>query len=409
MRERWSVAKMILLVTFAALGFYILHQVLRHSGWGWPGFLATIFWIIIVFVLALIQPLYFWGKEKISDSPWVERLQIIGYLAIHYVSDILTLVMIRDVVGFSVWGGSQWGWWYWDGWDLYTGHAATVLIALPFVLLGLGYLVVRWGPFVKEIKIKDPRIPSEFDGFVIAHMSDIHLGPMMSFRLCQNLVRKLKSLKFDALVMTGDIVDCDTNRYAEDVEWVKDFTAPEGTFYCPGNHEYYWGLEKAMAPIRKTETKVLINQSAEIKKGNAKIRFWGVPDPISKYFPGADGFDWKKLSPPKDGAFEILLAHQPHIVDEARHLGFHMQMSGHTHAGQFFPWNFLIIFFQKYSKGLYRVRANKKAKESPDDLWLYVNQGTGFWGPPTRLGTYGEITLITLKSLPAGQKMKAKK
>ena len=89
----------------------------------------------------------------------------------------------------------------------------------------------------------------------------------------------------------------------------------------------------------------------------------------------------------QDGSFKILLAHQPFIADEASHYGFHLQLSGHTHGGQFFQWNFLIGFFQKYAKGLYRLKS----------MQLYVNQGTGYWGPSLRLGTYCELTQIVLR------------
>lgn len=384
---------MILLGAFSGLAFYILNQVLRYSGWDWGGFLATIFWICLVFALALSQPFYFWGKEKISDSIWVERLQITGYLAIHYVSDILTLVMLRDLIGFPMWGGYEWGLWTWDGWDLYTGTASLVLLFLPFVLLGAGYLVVRWGPFIKKITVTDPRLPREFDGFVLAHLSDVHLGPMMRPPLVRNFLKKVSSVGYDALIMTGDIIDCDPERYPDDVDPIRKLRAPEGVFYCPGNHEYYWGLEKAIRPLRESGVHVLINQSREIRRGEARLRIWGAPDPIARFFPNAEGFDWAKVKPPGDGAYEILLVHQPHLADEAVDHGFHLQLSGHTHAGQFFPWNYLIVFFQKYAKGFYDVKSKTGHR-----LNLYVNQGTGFWGPPTRLGTYGEITLITLKS-----------
>ncbi len=391
--DNGAVTGMIMLGAFSGLAFYILNQVLRYPGWDWPAFLGTIFWIILVFALALSQPLYFWGKEKVSDSPWVERLQIMGFLAIHYVSDILTLIMIRDFIGFPAWAGNYFGIWNWDGWNLYTSELSAVILFLPFLLLGAGYMVVHMGPYAKKIKLKDPRIPKSFDGFRFALMSDVHMGPMMRPHLVKNLMRKLKSLKFDAIVMTGDIVDCDPERYPDDVAALKSFEAPEGVYYCPGNHEYYWGLEKALRPIREAGVRVLMNEFSEIKRGDDKLRIWGAPDPISRYFPSVPGFDLSKLNLSNDGAFEILLLHQPQFADQAVEQGFHLQLSGHTHAGQFFPWNYLIVFFQKYSKGMYGLKSKNGSRMN-----LYVNQGTGFWGPPTRLGTYGEITLITLKS-----------
>jgi hypothetical protein len=392
MNERWSVARMVLLAGLCGICFYVLNQVLRYSDWNWCGYIATIAWVLSVFALALSQPLYFWGKEKVSDSPWVERIQITGYLAIHYVSDILTLVMLRDLIGFPIWAGAEWGFWNWNGIELYSGTGALVILFLPFVLLGLGYLIVRFGPFAKKVKVVDPRLPDDLDGFCIAQMSDIHLGPMMSPRLVENILKELDKLKFDILVMTGDIIDCDAERYRENVDPIRKLSAPQGVYFCPGNHEYYWDLERSIRAIREAGYKVLINEAAEIQRGQAKLRLWGVPDPIAKYFPGVRSLEWDKVTPKHDGAYEVLLAHQPHLADQAKEKGFHLQLSGHTHSGQFFPWNFLIVFFQKYSKGLYHLKA-----KNGELLHLYVNQGTGFWGPPTRLGTYSEITLITLR------------
>lgn len=90
-----------------------------------------------------------------------------------------------------------------------------------------------------------------------------------------------------------------------------------------------------------------------------------------------------------DHAFEVILCHRPNMVKEARKMGYHLQLSGHTHSGQFFPWNLLIGWFQKYPKGMFKIEEN---------MQLYVNQGTGFWGPPNRLGTWGEITCFDLIS-----------
>jgi predicted MPP superfamily phosphohydrolase len=212
------------------------------------------------------------------------------------------------------------------------------------------------------------------------------------------MLGKLRREKYDILVMTGDIVDCDPVRYLENLWGLKELDAPEGVYYCTGNHEYYWGFEKIRKVFEGTKIQVLQNETASLTRGQDQISITGLPDPVSKYFPKARAFSWDEIPPAVLPEYRILLAHQPYLADEAVHKGFQLQLSGHTHAGQFFPWNFLILFFQKYSKGLYRIKKNKGEK-GLEDLWLYVNQGTGFWGPPTRLGTYGEITIIELTAV----------
>lgn len=396
MKKNWSVFQMVVLVVFVALGIYITHQLLRYAGWGWIGFLATIFWITFVFAIALSQPLYFWGNESLSDSIWVERLNVVGYLAFPYVSDLLVMILLRDLIGFAAWGGFLFQWWDWDGYSLYSATWTILSLFLPLLLLGLGYLTVWLGPFVHHVKVRDPRLPQEFEGFRIAHLSDIHMGPMMTDRLIDRMLRKLRREKYDALVMTGDIVDCDPVMYRERLWGLRELEAPEGVYYCTGNHEYYWGFEKVRPVFDGTKIQVLQNETAYLNRGGQQLSFTGLPDPVSRFFPKARAFNWDEISPASDGEYRVLLAHQPYLADEAVHKGFQLQLSGHTHAGQFFPWNFLILFFQKYSKGLYRIKKDKCGKKGLQDLWLYVNQGTGFWGPPTRLGTYGEITILEL-------------
>lgn len=398
MKRNLSVFRMILLVMVFALATYILHQLLRYSSFGWFGFLTTFVWVILIFALALSQPLYFWGNENLGESAWLERLNIAGYLSFPYVSDMLTLILIRDLVGFAAWGGYIAGWWQWDGFSIYSGEVTITILILPVFMTFFGYMTIEMGPWVRKVVVKDPKIPEKFSGFKVLHLTDIHFGPMMRDRLVKKLIKKIQTIKFDTMVLTGDIVDCDPDRYSENLWGLEKFEAPEGIFYCSGNHEYYWGFHKIKPWLEKAKIQILHNQKVSIKRANQEVVIAGIPDPVSKYFKDEVVLDWSKLEAKNDNpdTYNILLAHQPYLADEAVKYKFNLQFSGHTHAGQFFPWNFLIYFFQKYTHGLYRIK-KKKICKSNDDMWLYVNQGTGFWGPPTRLGTYCELALIELR------------
>lgn len=394
MKKNWSVFQMVLMVAVTSLATYILHQLLRYSGWGWFGFIATMVWVLLVFSIALTQPLYFWGNEKVGDSVWIERLNIMGYLSFSYVSDMLTLILFRDVIGFAAWGGFAAGWWDWDGYSLYSGDWTLFTLLIPFPLIAIGYLTIDLGPFVRKIKIKDDRVPEVFRGFKILQMSDIHFGPMMKDRWVRKLINKINRQNFNVIVLTGDIVDCDPGRFAENLWGLEKFKAEHGVLYCSGNHEYYWGFSKIRPVLEKAGHRILQNESFDLIRAGKKLSIAGVPDPVAKYFPNEATPNWDQLEKIL-ADYKILLAHQPHLADEAINRNFQLQLSGHTHSGQFFPWNILIYVFQKYTKGLYRIK-KKGCSSSSEDLLLYVNQGTGFWGPPTRLGTYCELTIIEL-------------
>ena len=155
----------------------------------------------------------------------------------------------------------------------------------------------------------------------------------------------------------------------------------------PGNHEYYWGLDDWLIHWNELGFIPLLNDHKIVRKNDSQIIMAGVHDysahRIKKTYLSSPSI--AILDAPKN-LVKILLAHQPRSVYEAARLGFDLQLSGHTHSGQYFPFNILIYLFQPYVKGL-----NRHIK-----TWIYVNQGTGYWGPPNRFGAPPEITLIEL-------------
>jgi hypothetical protein len=142
--------------------------------------------------------------------------------------------------------------------------------------------------------------------------------------------------------------------------------------------------------FRNLDFHLLLNETENISVKGSTLQIAGVPDPAAK-MTSMEGPNFEKLKGQfRDGSFKLLLSHQPNLAPLAAETGFQAQLSGHTHGGQFFPWNFLIGLFQRYAKGLYNI----------EGLKLYVNQGTGYWGPSLRLGTYCELAEITLRKLP---------
>jgi predicted MPP superfamily phosphohydrolase len=194
-------------------------------------------------------------------------------------------------------------------------------------------------------------------------------------------------LDADVVALTGDLVDGSVQRLSGDVEPLAGIRARYGRFFVTGNHEYYSGAQSWIRKINHLGYTVLNNEHHIIGHRGRKILLAGVPDPQAGRFDDAQRSDPGKAiseAPPVD--LKILLAHQPQSIFAAAKVGFDLQISGHTHGGQFFPWNLAIHLFQPYVAGLHLH----------EKTWIYVSRGTGYWGPPVRLGSPSEITLLRL-------------
>ncbi len=164
-------------------------------------------------------------------------------------------------------------------------------------------------------------------------------------------------------------------------------TAPLGVYYVTGNHEYYWGAQRWIDRTKDFGFIPLVNENRLVDFHGGKVLVGGVTDTSGGHFVPSHRSDPKRaaLSAEKRD-LSVLLAHRPESCFEAEAAGFDLQLSGHTHGGQFFPWSLLIPLFHRYHRGL-----NRHGR-----LWVYVNSGTGYWGPPHRFAVPAEITLITL-------------
>ena len=269
-------------------------------------------------------------------------------------------------------------------------HEQTICRWFGLIALMLNFLGIHGalrGPLTKRVQIPVPPHLKNLNGFKIVQISDLHIGPLIRRGYVAKVVNRIKKLKPDLIVLTGDIGDSDPHIYGNDASPLRELKASEGVFYIPGNHEYYWDANDWIAVFEKLGMTSLINEGREI--ANQKIWLGGITDPdagdfIPEHHPDAT----KAIDPEKaKNAFKILLAHQPKSCFDAEKAGFDLMLSGHTHGGQFFPFNFIVQLVNPYSKGL-----NQHGK-----MLVYVNRGTGFWGPALRLGVPAEITLLELK------------
>ena len=161
-----------------------------------------------------------------------------------------------------------------------------------------------------------------------------------------------------------------------------------GTFFVTGNHEYYSGAQAWITELQRLNVRVLLNEHVVLRHGGSDVVVAGVTDHSAHHFDIGHRSDppASVQGAPLGAALRLLLAHQPRSATAALGLGFHLQLSGHTHGGQFWPWNLFVRLQQPFTAGLHRLQ----------DLWIYTSRGTGYWGPPKRFGAPSEITCLRM-------------
>ncbi|MFZ9594643.1 MAG: metallophosphoesterase [Bdellovibrionia bacterium] len=273
--------------------------------------------------------------------------------------------------------------------EFFVSSLKTALVGLSGGMAGLGFYEVVQGPQVKEVSVPLPNLPKELHGLKIAQISDLHVGGTIGSQYVENVVKRVLGLSPDLIAVTGDLVDGIPETLSSKMTALAQLKAPLGTFYVTGNHEYYWGAEQWIQKVTELGFTPLMNSNRVLQFQGKKLLVAGVTDTSAHQFIPDHQTDPKKARlSDQDCDFKLLLAHRPDSCFEAEPLGYDLQLSGHTHAGQFFPWSILVSFAHRYLQGL-----NRHGR-----MWVYVNAGTGYWGPPNRLINPSEITLIRLVS-----------
>lgn len=262
------------------------------------------------------------------------------------------------------------------------------LLAATLPLSGYGYFLAHGKPKIvtNEFPIHD--LPEGLDGFTIAQITDTHVGPTLGRDWVQMIVNEVNALKADVIIHTGDMVDGSVQTLAADVQPLADLKAPLGVYMCTGNHEYYSGVMPWLKKVRELGMTPLLNENRLIDTGKGRVLLAGVTDIRGgSIYPAHQSSPAKAKENAPDHDVSILLAHQPRSIFEASKARFDVQISGHTHGGQYFPFTLAIHLFQPYVRGLHLH----------ENTLLYVSEGTGYWGPPMRLGAGPEVTLHILR------------
>mgnify|MGYP000742307470 CR=1 FL=1 len=264
------------------------------------------------------------------------------------------------------------------------------IVGVTSLLGGIGLFQARRKASIITQNIAIEKLPSEFEGLTIAQISDLHVGPTIKADYARTVVDQVNALQPDLIFFTGDMVDGSVDRLSEDVEPLRYLKSKYGTYFVTGNHEYYSGAEQWVDKVHELGMIHLENEHRILKKGKASLAIAGVTDLMAHHTIKSHKTDpHKAMRGIPDDMPSIMLAHQPGTVELTQGLSIDLLVSGHTHGGQFMPFNLAVAKAHKYYAGLY----------NHGTMQVYVNRGTGYWGPPLRLGIPSEITLFKLSSV----------
>jgi predicted MPP superfamily phosphohydrolase len=361
----------------ALLHLYIGFRLIPAMALG-PAGVAVAILLLAASILLVPTGLF---ASALKRRRFAEQLTWAGLLAMGFFSSLLVLTVLRDAALFAmaVLGA---------GGAAFARPSAFGVPLLAFLVTLVGLVNARRVARVVEVEVPIAGLPAAFEGYSIVQISDIHVGPTIKRGYLNAIVTKVNALQPDAIAITGDLVDGSVHRLGLHTAPLERLSAPDGAFFVTGNHEYYSGANEWIAEMRRLGLTVLMNQHVVRERGGDALMIAGVADFTAHLFDESHRSDPHAAAAgaPANVRARVLLAHQPRSAEVAADAGFDLQLSGHTHGGQFFPWNLFVPLQQPYTAGLNRLRS----------LWVYTSRGTGYWGPPKRFGAPSEITRVRL-------------
>jgi uncharacterized protein len=352
----------------------------------YPSHLAAALLALLLVASAAFVPMGLLAR-RLARPPMADTLAWAGLLFLGLFSSLFVLTVLRDSLLLVLWLATL----AVPGEQSLEQAALATAVAVPSLGLAvtlLGYANARRTARVVTVTVPMAGLPTALHGFTIVQISDIHVGPTIRERFVEGIVEAVNHLKPDLVAITGDLVDGTVAELGAQVAPLRRLVSPCGSYFVTGNHEYYSGVHPWLAELGRLGIRVLHNEHVVIERGGARLVLAGVPDYNAGHFERDHRSDPQAAlaGAPPDAAVKVLLAHQPRSATAAAQAGFDLQLSGHTHGGQFLPWTFFVRFQQPFTAGLHRV----------GKLRVYVSRGTGYWGPPKRFGAPSEITRIRL-------------
>lgn len=358
--------------------FYVWERLIQTAGLAEPVRQLLLGFFVVGYLLQASR----WALYKVKgDLSW-----LIGpaYFSFGLLSHLFLATLAKDLLSLVWWGISADTYLRWD--DTVNPWMSYLIFFGCFALSLWGAQSAYEGPELKEVDIDTGHGVTQTPLRVV-QLSDIHVGPIIKKTYIEDVVRRVNELEADVICITGDLGDGMPEHLTEDLLPLSKMKSRMGVYYVTGNHEYYWNINGWIRAVKALGMKVLFNDGELLPTEKRPVWLGGVPD-ISAWRIRPDHThspEQAAVGAPAN-AYKILLAHQPRSCFTAEKAGFDLMLSGHTHGGQYLPFTWIVHWFNPFSQGLGRLNA----------LQVYVNVGTGFWGPPLRLGVMSEITLLKI-------------
>lgn len=359
----------VVVVTALVAAVYAYLALSLAQGAGWRALLA------LPFLLVWIIPVHYWRRDRSRDETWLDQvMHQASYLSMGLVSFLLVFTLARDLLlAGTAWTPSL------HRTIAYAG--APAIVAASLAAFAVGALSALRGPRVVRVEVPVTGLHPDLEGFRIAQISDLHVGRTIRRAYVERTVEKTRALLPDLVALTGDIVDGPVARLAPHVAPLAELA---NAYFILGNHDCYAGAARWIEHFRGMGMRVLLNEHVVLRKGAARLLVGGVVDPAYRASP-------PQISLQEAGAadFRLLLAHNPKLAPLGARAGFDLQLSGHTHGGQIWPWHYIVRMQQGgLLAGRYQIGGTQ----------LYVSRGCGYWGPPVRLLAPLEITRVILRA-----------
>lgn len=341
--------------------------------------------LALPFLSIWLVPLLYWSGDQAETQPWTHYFQSFAYLSMGWLNYVFVVLIPLNLISLGLRLAHK------NDQALQLDALTPPLtFGISLLALGLGFWRARRGPSLREVIIPIPALDPALHNLRMVQISDLHIGPTIRKSYVEQVVAKSNALSADLILLTGDIVDGSIKDLREHAAPLARLSAKYGVYFILGNHDYYSGADLWVEEFKALGMKVLLNSHDRLKIGDSELILAGVLDPAVKAFSKdlrPDPMLARGAPEGNQNLFRILLAHNPKLAPEGARAGFHLQVSGHTHAGQFIPWTWV-------TKWIHSPHYAGLSKEG--DMWVYVSAGTGSWGPPLRLGTSPELTLLRL-------------
>ncbi|GAA5199450.1 metallophosphoesterase [Rugosimonospora acidiphila] len=363
-----------------ALLFGVPWWSLVAAGAGWPGWVFPAGTVLFVAGLVAFPVLMYLGHGR-RALDWAARA---GDTLLGVVWVLFTWALLGDVLrGALALGGVA------D--PVRSRIVAAATLAVSVVLVLWGYVEAMRVPRVRRVEVTLPRLGAGLDGLRVVLLTDTHYGPIDRARWSARVVEAVNRLDADIACHTGDIADGTVSRRREQAAPLGDVRARLARTYVTGNHEYFGEAQGWLDHMRVLGWEPLHNRHIVVERDGSKLVIAGVDDRTagSSGSPGHRADHAVALAGADPDLPVLLLAHQPQQIGQAVEHGVDLQLSGHTHGGQIWPFHLLVRLDQPSVQGLRRYGERTQ---------LYTSRGTGFWGPPLRVFAPSEITLLTLRS-----------